>query len=218
MTHEVYIARYNGEVVYIGSGKVGRNAHVNSGTSNCYELNRLHFSGQKCDIEVIPCGDKQCCEALEKSLVIKYLPRGNKDLFLNELNNPIVNHQLFLIKDINRFINQKELEGVSIRLKPSIVLLLSLRYNSFREVCNITRDVVFSGYANYLVLDDISRRNKGLNSLFQSFTKGMESNNSDFIFLNTVAMLDKNVITFTYDNDLFLKTTRSNFVQVSNYN
>ena len=37
--YEVYACKYNGEYVYIGSGKHGRHRHCTSGRSHVYELN-----------------------------------------------------------------------------------------------------------------------------------------------------------------------------------
>jgi len=40
---EVYLCYLEDEIVYVGSGKLNRHKHCNSGISHVYELNRLHF-------------------------------------------------------------------------------------------------------------------------------------------------------------------------------
>ena len=218
MTHEVYIARNKkDEVVYVGSGKTGRNVHVNSGVSNCYELNRLHFNGEDCDVEIIPCENKESSEMLERSLVMDHLPRGNRNLFLKYLNNPVVSHTVSLMKEINDYIKEKMSEGVEIRLKRTIPPLLAMRYNSFKDTCRISRDIVKAGYGNYLIVDHITRRNHGIKPLFSAITSGIRNSKSDFIFIEQVSLVDDNTIEFTYNRDLFLKTSRRNFVEENNY-
>ena len=50
--YEVYACKYNGEYVYIGSGKHGRHRHCTSGCSHVYELNKMHFDGTMNDMVV----------------------------------------------------------------------------------------------------------------------------------------------------------------------
>ena len=50
--YEVYVCRYNGEIVYIGEGALNRHLHCTSGTSNVFELNELYFLGDKGLFEV----------------------------------------------------------------------------------------------------------------------------------------------------------------------
>jgi len=79
VTHEVYIARYKGDVLYIGEGKRGRSEHVKSGISNIYTLNKLHFSGEVVDVEVIPCETKEQSKRLEKELIQYLQPLYNTE-------------------------------------------------------------------------------------------------------------------------------------------
>lgn len=79
MTHEVYIVRYKGEVLYIGEGKKGRSEHVHSGVSNIYTLNKLHFSGEVFDMEVISCDCKEQSKELEKKLIKSLRPLYNTE-------------------------------------------------------------------------------------------------------------------------------------------
>ena len=76
---EVYIAKLDNVIVYIGSGSNGRHRHVNSGTSHVYELNKDHFNGISFDIEVI--GNNYTKEeslVVEKELIEKYQPKYNR--------------------------------------------------------------------------------------------------------------------------------------------
>lgn len=76
---EVYIARLNKNVVYIGSGLNGRHKHVNSGTSHVYELNKLHFQGVIFDIEFLGTNySKEESLTIEKGLIEKYQPIYNR--------------------------------------------------------------------------------------------------------------------------------------------
>ena len=40
--YEVYVCRYDGEIVYIGQGLKGRHKHCSSGISHVYGLTRLY--------------------------------------------------------------------------------------------------------------------------------------------------------------------------------
>ena len=44
MDYIVYEVHYKGRVVYIGSGKRGREAHAISGKSHSYDLNKIFFT------------------------------------------------------------------------------------------------------------------------------------------------------------------------------
>lgn len=76
---EVYICRYNGEIVYVGEGRKGRSSHCNSGTSHVYELNKLHFEGVVFEVEVTVVPSKTIALEKEKELIRTYQPRFNKD-------------------------------------------------------------------------------------------------------------------------------------------
>ena len=51
--YEVYMCKFQDDVLYIGSGKIGRHTHCDSGISNVYGLNRLHFGGVELDVKVL---------------------------------------------------------------------------------------------------------------------------------------------------------------------
>lgn len=213
MTHEVYIARCQGHVVYIGSGRLGRNAHVNSGVSNCYELNRLHFSGNQCDVEVIPCDSKESCDVLEKELVLKYLPRGNRDLFLSILDNPMVTHTLKLFKEINKCLAQDNEVGIVRNLRMSAIVLFSIRYSSFNcNKCVISRNVVQYGYKNIILKDCYPHSHKSINTLFDRIDRYAAVKKQGYQFIKDFHKESEDLITFTVDEDSFLETSYQNFI------
>lgn len=96
MTHEVYIASYKGDVLYIGEGKVGRSEHVKSGISNIYTLNKLHFSGEVVDVEVIPCETKEQSKRLEKELIQSLQPLYNTEHSTLEQQMKVMRRELKL--------------------------------------------------------------------------------------------------------------------------
>lgn len=77
--YEVYIARDGEYIAYIGEGKKGRHAHVTSGISHTYELNKHHFlfPNRPLQIEIIPCETKEEAVALEKKLIKSETPMYN---------------------------------------------------------------------------------------------------------------------------------------------
>lgn len=78
--YEVYMCKVNGEIVYIGQGKVGRSRHCVSGISHVYGLNKLHFSEMRDSVEVDIIKfflSKDDALKLELDLIKKHLPRFN---------------------------------------------------------------------------------------------------------------------------------------------
>jgi hypothetical protein len=76
--HYVYIAKTGGEIVYIGSGKEQRYMHCIDGRSSNYDLNRLHFSKYKVEVEIFKEGlTKREALDLELSLIRKHNPICN---------------------------------------------------------------------------------------------------------------------------------------------
>ena len=75
----VYFVRVEGELVYIGSGKYGRQNHCVSGTSHSYDLNRCHHTGIDMCVSIYrKYLTKEESLALEKELIILHQPRFNK--------------------------------------------------------------------------------------------------------------------------------------------
>lgn len=77
--YEVYIAKLENSVVYIGKGKIGRHRHLKSGKSSCVEANKEFFSDNKLRVEVHSTYSKDR-EALlvEKQLIQELKPLWNK--------------------------------------------------------------------------------------------------------------------------------------------
>ena len=77
--YEVYMCKFQDDVLYIGSGKIGRHKHCDSGTSNIYGLNRLHFGDVELGVSVVGTFKSQQ-ESLEeeKRLIKLHKPKFNK--------------------------------------------------------------------------------------------------------------------------------------------
>lgn len=77
----VYVAYYEGEVVYVGKGYGTRYLHCNSGTSHCYELNKLHFEGKEVEVIILADGLYDAdAKSLESEIIADLKPRHNKNL------------------------------------------------------------------------------------------------------------------------------------------
>ena len=75
----VYVARYDGEVMYVGEGKDGRQNHITSGTSHLYEANRYHFSGMEVSVDIVGrYSTKEEARFMEKSMIQTCKPIWNK--------------------------------------------------------------------------------------------------------------------------------------------
>lgn len=78
--YEVYICKYDDEIVYIGEGALGRHNHCTNGTSHVYELNELHFTGDRklFTVEVKYFQTKEIASEIEKELIKIHKPKFNK--------------------------------------------------------------------------------------------------------------------------------------------
>ena len=74
---EVYICSLDKEILYIGSGKINRHKHCNSGISHVYELNKLHFEGKTFTIELKFFDTKEDSLEEEINLISKHVPKFN---------------------------------------------------------------------------------------------------------------------------------------------
>ena len=82
-SHLVYAAKYDDELVYIGSGVNGRERHCTSGCSHVYALNKLHFAKEQVQVVVLGrFNTKEESLTVETSLIIEHKPR------FNTLDNP----------------------------------------------------------------------------------------------------------------------------------
>ena len=95
--HIVYEVRdQEGQLRYIGEGKSGREAHVNSGTSSNKEINRYYFTQGELAVKVLKTGlTKYEARSIERILIkrnsgphlwnVKENEQSQMDLFLNQL-------------------------------------------------------------------------------------------------------------------------------------
>lgn len=122
----VYIARVRGSILYIGSGVHGRWEHVNSGTSHNYGLNKLHFSGEELEIEVVFSGlSKKQSLKEEKFLILLHKPSLNVVWVTN--NRGINASKISLFK--------KDFEGIIMKLCRKISFTRRKQYlDSFNEL------------------------------------------------------------------------------------
>lgn len=78
----VYEVKHNNKIVYIGSGKSGREKHPLSGKSSCVELNRIFFTDpDSLSVTVIREGlSKEESLEMEKGYILASKPIYNKQL------------------------------------------------------------------------------------------------------------------------------------------
>lgn len=97
----VYGWFYKNQLVYVGMGKGDRYKHGNSGTSNCYELNQIHFTEgkDKLSSKLLWTGLSREKALKEESNVIDL----NKDTLYNSRG----------IRDDNKFVRTSELQKVN---------------------------------------------------------------------------------------------------------
>lgn len=99
--HEVYVAtKEDGGVLYVGQGRIGRSSHCDSGTSHVYELNRMHFSGETINVEIVGSGlSKEEAQKKEVELIHSLRPElntvNNSD-FRQDLANKSVQFNIFV--------------------------------------------------------------------------------------------------------------------------
>ena len=74
----VYAGYYGETCMYIGSGKRGREEHLNSGVSNVYQANEIHFFGDELDIVIFSSwATKKMAERVEKMKIQELKPKCN---------------------------------------------------------------------------------------------------------------------------------------------
>lgn len=115
--YEVYVCRLGDEVMYVGQGEKGRHKHCNSGISHVYELNRLHFLGNRFVVDVVEY-TKSKKEALEVELkLIRELePKLNVKMgnFVgSNMANKVASAKAAIIKYGNEALHLKGIDRVS---------------------------------------------------------------------------------------------------------
>lgn len=84
--YEVYVCRYDGEVVYIGQGLKGRHKHCSSGISHVYGLNEIVFCKDKDLLEIhieFEGRSQEEAKRLEKDLILKHRPVFNREFLVD---------------------------------------------------------------------------------------------------------------------------------------
>lgn len=75
----VYNVLVNNEIVYVGSGRDGRQNHPLSGCSNVYEFNKLHFEGVILTVNTLEqFSNKEDALEYEQRLILELNPKYNK--------------------------------------------------------------------------------------------------------------------------------------------
>jgi len=118
--YEVYVCKYNGEIVYIGKGVKGRHKHCKSGTSHVFDLNRLYFTGLSdlLTVEIVGYFEKdEEALRLEKSLILKHQPKFNDVFVANSRNNTSRDSLRVRGKLKNRRLNHKSLKSAELYQK-----------------------------------------------------------------------------------------------------
>lgn len=94
--YEVYIARFEGHVLYVGQDKAGRHTHCNSGRSSVVNLNKVLFNfGEMC-VEVQPCESEIESIRKEKVLIRKLKPIFNKKWATYNHKGRVSTYKIFL--------------------------------------------------------------------------------------------------------------------------
>lgn len=82
---EVYGVFVDDSCVYIGAGQLNRHLHCNSGISNNYNLNKLHFSGKEMQVAVLrEFKTREDAFFVEKQLIAKFKPAYNKEFVVRD--------------------------------------------------------------------------------------------------------------------------------------
>lgn len=75
----------DGTLLYVGSGVLGRHKHCNSGTSNVYNLNKMHFAGEKIITSVVKLFDtKEESLTYEHEYILSHKPLFNIKLTIKD--------------------------------------------------------------------------------------------------------------------------------------
>lgn len=81
----VYACHNNTDLLYVGHGKIGREKHVNSGTSHVYELNRDHFLKNNLKVSIVKnFHTKADANEFENEIIRKCLPKYNNTVKKSE--------------------------------------------------------------------------------------------------------------------------------------
>ena len=127
----VYYVQYEGTVVYIGSGLVGREKHTTSGVSHVYGLNKLHFTCPHLVSVHILKGFSSKEEALkeEKELILEFRPLYNNQ-YLEDSSDRYSKSSSLLIKRISRISHAPTIPDTK---NIKIICKLLKKYSNYSE-------------------------------------------------------------------------------------
>lgn len=127
----VYYVQYEGTVVYIGSGLVGREKHTTSGVSHVYGLNKLHFTCPHLVSVHILKGFSSKGEALkeEKELILEFRPLYNNQ-YLEDSSDRYSKSSSLLIKRISRISHAPTIPDTK---NIKIICKLLKKYSNYSE-------------------------------------------------------------------------------------
>lgn len=141
--YEVYVVSVDdGDVLYIGQGKLGRHQHCDSGLSHVYGLNRLHFGKVKLKVEVVETfKTKAESEKREFELIKKFNPKfnlkNNGDSSMWGLNNRYYLDHLCNIKAEQPHVEYDE----------------CFWDDSGFDYLGVSQPLIFKAYSNYYMVD-----------------------------------------------------------------
>ena len=148
--YEVYMCKFQYDVLYIGSGKIGRHTHCDSGISNVYGLNRLHFGGVELDVKVLKTFKNQKDSIDEEVRLIKlHNPKFNKVYNLST-NSHKLNNSCYLEDMCN-----DDLKAEIYHLKSENFDLTDCDddFDYDIDYFEISQRLYFKGCGNYFLLD-----------------------------------------------------------------
>lgn len=101
--YEVYVCKFEDEVLYVGQGVSGRHNHCTSGISHVYELNKLHFKGVEVSVDIVHIDMRQeKVLELEKKLIYELQPK------FNTVHNVVVKNGSYDIKQFKKHLETKD--------------------------------------------------------------------------------------------------------------
>ena len=172
--YEVYACYHNDEIVYIGSGKKGRNKHCMSGISQNYDLNKLHFTDKdNVSVTVIKYfSDKNVSLAYEKDMIKLYKPKFNK-VYITTGRNELAKDSLNVrkkLKDIQYLykLSSKSLENYGSLVDEFVnhfgyadVLNKNIKLRSVDDYnkVNLKKLKLLTTYIRYCRIDNLSENN-----------------------------------------------------------
>lgn len=160
---EVYKCIYNGEVVYIGHGKIGRHKHCKSGRSHSKDLNKIvEVEGKDVlQVKIVSYHKyKYNATAKEQALIKRFKPKFNI-AYHNSFFQESDNSKYVSSRDLNSIIVNKEIDNLlvnereaRIRFSRVFKMLRSLDF-SFEYLKYVFKNVFTSRDADKIENDEL---------------------------------------------------------------